>query len=352
MLIIDKDDFDIYRYAVAKIVFLRLYADEYSLIKNIPNSNCFILEQTSGEKILASLFREPEGPTEQFQNLQIIVFYQKRAYTLKNRTKNFEKDIQRKLFKETFDNLFNSSISNVLIHPWQFINENQEHYKLLDELIINAKMFHDTSGSLYKYYSVDGVLKKPYGIIDGNLSFMNPCTFNDPFDCDCFTASNNNISNIFRVLCTIPCNDDILMWSYYGDNHKGYCFEYFKKDIIDKIINMPTHGICIIGKVDYKETRPNYKANVKTLSYSNLKFLIDCTFTKFKKWEHEQEYRFVIIDDTLPSEGELGKVLQINVPIINVFNGCKGDGKSITDKKGKSIQVTKLSKDPIDYSVK
>lgn len=351
MLIIDKDDFDLYRYAVAKIVFLRLYTEEYSLVENITNSNCFILEQANGEKILASLFREPEGLNEQFKSLQIIIFYQKRAYS-SNKKKIFEKNIQTKLFKEAFDDLFNSSISNVLINPWQFINENQENLKLLDEIVINANMFHDTSGSLYKYYSVDGVINKPYGIIDGNLSFMNPCTFNDPFDCDCFTANNKNISNTFRVLCTIPYNKDILMWSYYGENHKGYCFEYLKKDIIEKVIAMKSNGICIIGKVDYKDTRPNYKSNIKSLSYSNLKFLIDCTFTKFKKWEHEQEYRFVIIDTTLPSKEEFGTALQINVPVINVFNGCRGDGKPIVNKKGQSVKVIQLSKDPIDYSVK
>ena len=59
MLIIEKEDLDVYRYSVAKIVFLKVYQDEYRLIENIHDSNCFIVKSIDGRKLLISIFGQP-----------------------------------------------------------------------------------------------------------------------------------------------------------------------------------------------------------------------------------------------------------------------------------------------------
>ena len=138
------------------------------------------------------------------------------------------------------------------------------------------------------------------------------------------------------------------MWSYYGSDHAGFCFEYSKHDIIKTIINSNINGLCIIGKVNYSQKRPTYKSLSNKFSYTNIKFLIDCTFTKYFKWNHEEEYRFVIISENFNDNGDATK---LNVQIKNILNGCKGSGITIKDSKNNILSYNKISMDNIDYKL-
>ena len=91
-------------------------------------------------------------------------------------------------------------------------------------------------------------------------------SFNDPFDVNCYFANNKDMSKLFRIFCVAPSPKEILMWSYYGTEHKGYCMEYKEQDILNSIKDMERDGLCIIGNVDYKDSRAKQKSKLNAIS--------------------------------------------------------------------------------------
>lgn len=169
----------------------------------------------------------------------------------------------------------------------------------------------------YKYYLDTSVMNNRYNINDGNLSFSHLKYFNNPFDCNYFLANNKNMNDRFRVLCLTEKHNNILMQSHYSGNHKGYCFEFSYTDIIRKIKSLEIKGLCIFGKVSYRNKRPEIKSQVNKFSYTELKFYIDAVFTKHVEWEHEDEYRFAIISDSVMED-----FVVVPVDIKEIYVGC------------------------------
>jgi len=78
-----------------------------------------------------------------------------------------------------------------------------------------------------------------------------------------------------------------LMWSHYGDQHKGICFEY---DISKSVMSAP-------AKVDYDGKRC-VATSVLIDCYNGLESAIHtvkhtCFFTKATEWKYEREWRFL-----------------------------------------------------------
>lgn len=343
MFIIEKEDLDLYRYSVAKVIFLKAYQTEYSLIENIYDSNCLFVKNINGGKLLISIFGKPNINTRSL-DVPILVYYQKPQF---KRYQN-NKSLGIKMLNEYFDSLYNDDLSLAILSPHKFFEKYNEYGVLLEEIKINSSRFHDTTGTLYKYYSLAKVQNNSYNVNDGDISFLNPKFFNDPFDCSCVLSNNTSVSDNFRVLCTIQDEKNILMWSYYGSDHTGFCFEYSKHEIIKSIVSSNINGLCIIGKVNYSPKRPTYKSLSNKFSFTNIKFLIDCTFTKYFKWNHEDEYRFVLISENFNDNGDATK---LNVQIKNILNGCKGNGITIKDSKSNILPYHKILMDSIDYKL-
>lgn len=344
MIIIEKKNLDLYRYSVAKIIFLKTY-EEYSFLEDIKGSNCLLVRKGQ-ERFYISIFGKPNISLENFDpNISILIYYQTAQFE-KNRNK-FNKDLVYKL-SDIFDDQYNIALNKAILFPDGFIRDNKRFDLFLDDIKVNAIVVHDTSGKLYKYYSNKKVKENKYAINDGHISFLDPSCFNDPFDCSYILPNRESVSNKFRVLCTIQDPKNILMWSYYGENHRGYCFEYSKHEIVSEIINLNIDGLCIMGKVQYKDNRPNYTCPTKTFSYSNIKSIIECTFTKFKKWQHEEEYRFVIVSNSFSDE-KVATPLKISIH--NIINGCKGDGMPVSNANNEQIPVKKLVIDDEKYKL-
>ncbi|MEZ4720404.1 MAG: DUF2971 domain-containing protein [Flavobacteriales bacterium] len=76
--------------------------------------------------------------------------------------------------------------------------------------------------------------------------------------------------------------DSILMWSHYGDYHKGICYGFHE----EKLRNSGRFGGG--GKVSYSDKFPRLDPlEEKPMRNSFLQ-----THTKAKKWRYEKEYRF------------------------------------------------------------
>lgn len=177
---------------------------------------------------------------------------------------------------------------------------------------------------LYRYFSFGSFIEK---VLSGeSLRFQNPLAFNDPFDGrpsvyidmdDQMTIDywhsvgkkfhmgraqrrrkikemkervkkegNRGVltpdalrrnASLFGVLCLTPHPDNLLMWSHYGDGHKGVCVG-FDTDIDFFRISMP-----VVYQDDYPEIRPGLKSNDQILQATIL--------TKGRCWEYEHEWR-------------------------------------------------------------
>lgn len=82
-----------------------------------------------------------------------------------------------------------------------------------------------------------------------------------------------------------------LMWSHYGNSHKGYCIEYEFKDLKTFDLKFPEHfppNLNLFEKVKYSENPFNLD-NIFPEREEILNFL----FYKNKEWSYEEEWRIV-----------------------------------------------------------
>jgi len=90
----------------------------------------------------------------------------------------------------------------------------------------------------------------------------------------------------FGVFSMSEINDNILMWSHYANQHKGFCIGFVCKN--DNLLGdirktQPVKYDCSIPEVDPLDENGNYDHSIFT------KML----FTKAKNWEYEKEWRLV-----------------------------------------------------------
>lgn len=344
MLIIEKKDLEIYRFIVAKVVFLEQYHNKYQLIKDIKASNCMeMIRMDTNQKVVISLLSKPKK-NKDTPKLPIIVFYQKRSFRDSSDKRNNSISY---VLTSAFDSEYDKCIGLALIEPLNFINKYKNKQIDMMDILGNAIIAKPIEKQLFKYYSTL-IENNQYGQLNGKISFMPPQAFNDPFDCNCLSQNGNSLSNCFRVFCCTEDRVNIPMWAYYGENHKGYCFEYSQADILKELMKSNPNALCIIGEVTYSKKRPDYFMPNNSLSYTNIKKYIDCTFTKYDGWKQEKEYRFVLISQTFNSNSS---VFQVTVPIKNIFTGCNHSGKSVT-VNNKTLTTHKLIKDLKNYSLK
>ncbi|MDR2061681.1 MAG: DUF2971 domain-containing protein [Acinetobacter sp.] len=191
---------------------------------------------------------------------------------------------------------------------------NIEEKKKLLELALNKGNYPEV---LYKYRTVEQLKK----ILENNsFWFASPDSFNDPFDCslsevesydlddarayfrslrikediieqtiemfqknpsklyDCVNKVKKTTLNNKGILALSSCNDDILMWSHYADNHKGIAIGLeVRKDL--EFFLMPIN-------IDYRDTYEalNYLKNSQQAIDDTLKL-------KSSAWSYEKEVR-------------------------------------------------------------
>lgn len=200
--------------------------------------------------------------------------------------------------------------------------------------VSQLREMENTDTDIFKFTSLEiGEL-----IIAGKLlKFNNPDFFNDPFDCDInlldfdfnersneiseelekvksilekeFGAKTENLINkisddeineIYRgsqlekisksAICCFSTNfKNTVMWSHYGDNHRGICLN-FDLSIPEPFVDYPSMRFSK-GEVDYD--------NYSTINYlkSKEEGIRKLFFTKSEDWKYEREYRFHILEE-------------------------------------------------------
>ena len=338
MYIIDKDEIENYRYAIAKDCFLRVYP-QYIFIQDIEKSNCMVMVKDNCECIV-SLFSKPKTSMKKIK--KIYSFYDKQHYK-RGLEKGSSENIHIIELSDEYIHEYNTLFALAIKKPKEYMEKRNENSRIFCEnILLSGDEIRRYNRNFYKYYAQSTIEEKKYGVIDGNISFVDPSTFNDPFDVNCYFANNKDMSKLFRIFCVAPSPKEILMWSYYGTEHKGYCMEYKEQDILNSIKDMERDGLCIIGNVDYKDSRAKQKSKLNAISLTELKFYVEAAFTKFSEWSHEKEYRYVILSDSFSEEND--KYLTRNIPINRVFCGCRGAGTTVINSAGETMHTERVTK--------
>lgn len=104
------------------------------------------------------------------------------------------------------------------------------------------------------------------------------------------------------IFCLSQCNANVLMWSHYADNHKGFCIEFVRSSQND------------LGNYE-KTRRVKYTRNYPIISPINEKAYDLKFFTKSIDWKYEKEWRM------LNEEGNIAFPLPDDIDISAIFFG-------------------------------
>lgn len=216
-----------------------------------------------------------------------------------------------------------------LIEQWTFL--------MIDDIRL-YKTFSNMF--LYKYRQINKWTLK--SLSEKTIHFNCPTDFNDPYDCFVnvygrgseddwknFQQQNNysdteiekfkrvfrteestnilnrkNLVQDIRVFCLSEEYDNIEMWSYYADNHRGICLIY--KPVYEKFLLLHKEdfdnqnpkidsSLAMLFKIEYSESMAKPMNHLKFDNSELSKFFT----TKKISWKHENEWRIVTTNKQL-----------------------------------------------------
>lgn len=259
----------------------------------------------------------------------------------------------------------------------RFFTKDEEPFSLEAYLKVEddaSQLIKNNMRKLYKYCSFDENNYSLDNLFKFRVYLKNPNKFNDPFD-SLFSINidrdilinevlntlgkrikiNNdellqmidvtmseqviNECNSYRnrtwVTCFSEVYDSILMWSHYGDNHKGFCIEYdFSKT---------TQYFYLLSPVLYIDKLYYINEHVY-----NGKGLHLCSLLKSFEWKYEKEWRLVICN----LEGDSAEFLNTPKPTAIYLGACSEWDKRIIDFAEQSnIKVYKLRMSTEEYKL-
>lgn len=173
----------------------------------------------------------------------------------------------------------------------------EKQYSFIKNVIINSK--YDQA---YKDSQLLGLNKET---VAQTIDLMNK-------------QENRRISNSIRekqlVFSLSEVYNEIVMWSHYADSHRGICIE-FDSECLD--FGRDT----FLEYVDYSDSYPCIYP-IESDGKLNAAITEKILFHKFKRWEYEQEWRYVLPNDGVevkrfPSNALTGVILGHAIHPIN-----------------------------------
>ena len=139
-----------------------------------------------------------------------------------------------------------------------------------------------------------------------------------------------SIKDKMKVCSFCESPKQLLMWSHYANEHKGFCVEYnISKWEVTDVRNRVLFPV--IYRDDFFDFTPHLISNIQSNNFNNIYTTISGA-TKSKEWEYEQEWRFIFaIGDSFPKQ---------NYPMdcqTKVFLGSRMEEKS----KNRVIDICK-----------
>lgn len=206
--------------------------------------------------------------------------------------------------------------------------------KIITKDLSEKRNYFIKNNSLYNYTKINE--RTIYNIFNEKLWLSHSNAFNDPVDPVIKNFKDKKrydyLLNTIKIGCLTTNNENTLMWSHYGDEHRGVCIEYD----ISNVVNDDT----IILKVDYNKNIINYAPINCEEEIYNTEYLLNLFSMKSKEWKYEDEYRILHYSKNQNEHGVL-----ISLPIKSICFGVKTseDDKKliyeiIKNKKGNQIK--------------
>lgn len=125
--------------------------------------------------------------------------------------------------------------------------------------------------------------KHDFGVTDSNLRIRAKQLFDNPSERKKLSIESDldTVSKL-GICCFSQKMDSLLMWSHYGDKHRGVCLTF---DIM-----ADSELFSSIYSLEYPLLYPKYNWPKDQDKFHSLRFLIA---TKSKEWEYEDEIRVV-----------------------------------------------------------
>lgn len=169
-------------------------------------------------------------------------------------------------------------------------------------------------------------------------------------------ARNNTL-----ISCFSKRRDSILMWSHYGDKHKGICIEFDRpdKDFFDVIYSKKR---CKFNLEDATRRLLGYMLSNEQVDASD-KNLIKCIskpfIVKSLDWKYEEEVRCILSPSSngVTTSDELN-LYTMPTRITKIYIGCKVDTKSneygelLRIANQRNIEIVKLTESDTTFSLK
>jgi hypothetical protein len=240
--------------------------------------------------------------------------------------------------------------------------QRQDHVRMTEQSMADL-------GVLYKYRSTDSEYN--WQLLENQeIYFADPTSFNDPFDSnlklrfdllseeelrarfkavverqwpgdgeflrkgriDRYIARIQNptihdeamklwmdrLTTKIRVFCVCPDRANILLWSHYANNHRGFAVGFDSKGMYEF---WKENHIFLLGHVAYRDTYPILLPPAEDDIITKQDIITSIMNIKSRVWAYEKEVRLTLFDrpEKIPFKAELIK---------EVVLGCKIDSNS------------------------
>ena len=143
-------------------------------------------------------------------------------------------------------------------------------------------------------------------------------------------AKSDSVAYAIQRSIFVACLSEISlfnlhMWSYYADEHKGFCAEYSLQKLLDSGVDI--FPVVYAEKWDADRTNPEFSTQVALI--------------KSVEWAHEKEWRVVCVSPD--KENKIGIRLNAVMPE-TIYVGCH-DQEHITDNWNLYRSLAKTFKD-------
>jgi len=95
------------------------------------------------------------------------------------------------------------------------------------------------------------------------------------------------------IFCLCEKNNDILMWSHYGNSNQGFCVEYNTQRLTNFMQN--NYDLLGILKIKYFSEYPEYRSSFAS---KRIDEMLNNLTSKSIIWSYEKEWRLVIHNQT------------------------------------------------------
>ncbi len=175
----------------------------------------------------------------------------------------------------------------------------------------------------------------------------------EQFDTD-MDMVNKNLSDMmdekFRIGCLCTDYKNKLMWSHYGNGHKGFCIEY------DFGIDCNELNDTLILPVLYSNERPKIPWDVifapdkddPQVKKQAAKHMIKSLLTKDSAWEYEDEWRVIMLGDNIYPNKKMPPITCIYIGALCEENDKK---ELLKIAQSNNIPVKQMVVDRGEYTV-